>query len=50
MEKEITNQLKKAYIAIKTAYYSNELEPNSQLIRNKLIAIEEILKKLLGYK
>ena len=49
MEKEITKQLQKAYLAIKTAYYMNEIKPEPQL-RNKLIAIEEILKKLLNYK
>ena len=51
MEKEITNQLKKAYIAIKTAGYNNELtiKPDSKL-RNRLITIEEIIKELLKYE
>ena len=48
MKKEITIQLKKAYIAIKNAYYINELKPNSKL-RNRLITIEEILEEILGY-
>lgn len=51
MKKEITNQLEKAYIAIKNAGYINEIttKPNSKL-RNQLITIEEILKELLEYK
>ena len=50
MKKEITNQLQKAYIAIKNAGYMNEItiEPNSKL-RNRLITIEEILEEILEY-
>ena len=51
MKKEITNQLKKAYIAIKNAGYINEIttKPDSKL-RNRLITIEEIIKELLKYE
>ena len=48
MKKEITEQLKKAYIAIKTADYINELKPDSKL-RNRLITIEEIIEEILEY-
>ena len=51
MKKEIINQLKKAYVAIKNADVINEvrIEPNSQL-RNKLITIEELIKEILSDK
>ena len=50
MSKEIINQLKKAYIAIKNAYYMNELKTKNSKLKAQLITIEEIIKKLLGYK
>ena len=51
MKKEIINQLKKAYIAIKNADSVNEIrvEPNSKL-RNRLITIEEMIKEILANK
>ena len=50
MRKEIINQLQKAYIAVKNADYMNELTTKNSKLRNQLITIEEIIKKLLGYK
>ena len=50
MRKEIINQLQKAYVAIKTAHYMNEITTKNSKLRNQLITIEEIIKKLLGYK
>ena len=49
MRKEIINQLQKAYVAVKNADSVNEvrIDPNLQL-RNKLIAIEELIKEILA--
>lgn len=48
MKKDIINQLQKAYVAIKNADSVNEIrvKPNPWL-RNQLITIEQLLKRLL---
>ena len=49
MEKEIINQLQKAYVAVKNADDANEsrAKPNP-ILRNKLITIKQMIEELLN--